>query len=97
MSPSQQPLQFKMQAYVNYTWCRQNTARRDQLQKTGLVTLKPCYCCGATPSHPKKECLARDAECYNCGKKGHFQGSCRLKKEEKEVGKQKTKKKKKRN
>ena len=46
-------------------------------------TSKPCYCCEATPSHPKKECLIRNAECYKCRKEGHFKGSCRLKKEKK--------------
>ena len=47
---------------------------------------KSCYCCGATPSHAKKECPTRDAECYKYGKKGYFKCSCRAKQEEKGVG-----------
>ena len=50
---------------------------------------KSCYCCEATPSHPKKECPKRDAQCYKCGKKGHFKGSCMSKKKEKEVDRKK--------
>ena len=56
-------------------------------------TCKFCYCCGATSSHPKKECPTRNAKCYKCGKKGHIKGSCRSKKEEKEVGRTKDMKK----
>ena len=47
---------------------------------------KSFYFCGATPSHPKKKCLTRDAEGSKCWKKGHFKGSYMSKKEEKEVG-----------
>ena len=36
-------------------------------------------------SHPKKNYLIRDAECFKCGKKGHFKGSSRSKKEGKEM------------
>ena len=50
-------------------------------------TCKSSYYCEATLSHQKKEFPARDAECYNCGKKGHFKDSCSSKNEEKEVGK----------
>ena len=32
-------------------------------------TCMSCYCCGATPSHPEKECPARDAVYYKCSKK----------------------------
>ena len=59
--------------------------RGSAMEDRSQGTCKSCYCCGATPSHLKKECPARDAEGYECGKKGHFKGSCRLKKEEKEV------------
>ena len=51
-------------------------------------TCKSCYWCGAIPSH-LKDCLTRDAECYKCRKKGHFNGNCRSKKEEKEMGRTK--------
>ena len=34
---------------------------------------------------PKKDCPARDTECYKSWKKGHFKGSCRSKREEKEI------------
>ena len=30
---------------------------------------KSCHCCGATPSHPKKYCPAKDTECYKYEKK----------------------------
>ena len=38
-----------------------------------------CYCCGAKPAHPKSECPAKDAMCYRCGKRGHFQKCCKSK------------------
>ena len=49
---------------------------------------KSCYCCEATPSHLKKY-PTRDAEQYKCGKKGHSKGNCRLKKEQRKVGRTK--------
>ena len=36
-----------------------------------------CYCCGATPAHPK--CPAKDVVCQNCGNKGHYQKCCKSK------------------
>ena len=50
---------------------------------------KSCYCCGTKPSYLKKKCPTRDAECYKYKKKGHSKGACKLKKEEKEVGRPK--------
>ena len=52
-------------------------------------TCKSCYCCGATPSEPKKECPTRDAQCNKCGKKEHFKGSCRSQKEREGSGQNK--------
>ena len=31
----------------------------------GQSKYKSFYCCEATPSYPKKNCPAKDAECYN--------------------------------
>ena len=50
---------------------------------------KSCYYWRAMPSHPKKDCSTRDTKFYQCRKKGHFKGSCRSKKEEKELGRTK--------
>ena len=33
---------------------------------------KSCYCCGRKMSHPKRECLTRNAECFKCWKRGQF-------------------------
>ena len=60
---------------------KKGSAAEDRSQST----CKPCYYCGPTPSHPKKECPTRDAKSYKCGMKGHFKGSYRSKKEEKEM------------
>ena len=38
-----------------------------------------CYCCGATPSHPKSKCPAKDAVCRGCNKTGHYEKVCRSK------------------
>ena len=37
---------------------------------------KPCYRCGRS-SHDQKDCKFRDAECHNCGKRGHIAPVCR--------------------
>ena len=39
-----------------------------------------CYCCGASPSHPKSKCPAKDAVCRGCNKTGHYEKVCRSKK-----------------
>ena len=39
-----------------------------------------CYCCGATPPHPKSKCPAKDAVCRACSKTGHYERVCRSKK-----------------
>ena len=38
-----------------------------------------CYCCGATPGHPRSKCPARDAVCRSCTKVGHYEKVCRSK------------------
>ena len=53
----------------------------------GQSKYKSCYCCGATPSHPKEECPAKDAEWFKCWKKGHFKNSCRREKRTWEIWK----------
>ena len=60
----------------------------DQPQKTEVKAhASHATAVEAKPSHQKKECPTRNGKCYKCGKKGHFKGSCRSKKEEKEMGK----------
>ena len=36
---------------------------------------KLCYCCGRS-NHTPADCRFRDAECHNCGKKGHIAPAC---------------------
>ena len=36
---------------------------------------RPCYRCGQN-SHDQKDCKFRDAECHNCGKRGHIAPVC---------------------
>ena len=36
-----------------------------------------CSRCGKSPMHPKQQCLAREAICHHCSKKGHFKSMCR--------------------
>ena len=60
---------------------KKGSAEEDRSQST----CKSCYCCGATLSHLKKDCPTRDEEFYKCGKKGHFKGTQRSKKEEKKI------------
>ena len=31
-----------------------------------------CTRCGRSPSHNKSECPAKDEQCHQCGKRGHF-------------------------
>lgn len=38
-----------------------------------------CSWCGKTPNHAKDQCPAKEAECRNCGKKGHYSRVCRSK------------------
>lgn len=38
---------------------------------------KHCGRCGKSPAHSKNNCVARDAECRKCRKKGHFAALCR--------------------
>lgn len=39
-------------------------------------------CKNCNRSHDGRSCLARNAECYSCKKKGHFISACRFKKSE---------------
>lgn len=36
-----------------------------------------CRRCGKTPSHAKFSCPAKNADCHNCGKRGHYGKMCR--------------------
>ena len=44
-----------------------------------LGTSKKCTRCGKA-KHPRDKCPARDAECFNCHKKGHYSSLCLSKK-----------------
>ena len=64
---------------------KQETAAENESQSMH----KSCYCCRAMPSHPKKDCPARDAECCKCRKNGNFnvaEGQRRKKKDRKNQG-----------
>ena len=75
---------------MKYTCCRQNTARGDQLWKTEVrVHASPATVVEQHLHIQRRSSLPETQECYKCGKKGHFQGSCSSKKEEKEVGRAK--------
>lgn len=48
--------------------------------KSGQSTPKKyCYFCGGN-YHNREKCPAKEAECYNCNKKGHFARVCRSRK-----------------
>ena len=38
---------------------------------------KSCNKCGKSPSHPASQCPAKDVECHNCRKRGHYGRVCR--------------------
>ena len=48
-------------------------------QKHGQPKKKPCYNCGAEPSHPRSECTAKKCKCYKCSKEGQYICVCRSK------------------
>ena len=59
-----------------HTMQAKHSKRGPAMEDRNQGTCKSYNCCGATPSYQKKECPARDAECYKCGKKEHFKCSC---------------------
>ena len=46
-------------------------------KKSKCKVQKPCYKCGAQPSHPPHRCPAKDVTCSACKKKGHFAKVCK--------------------
>lgn len=54
-----------------------STIETDQIQTTLAVTTKAqkCYFCGKS-RHPRTSCPAKDMNCKNCGKLGHFPPLC---------------------
>ena len=44
-----------------------------------------CHWCGKKADHNKKGCPAKDVQCHNCGKTGHFAVVCRSNKQVHEV------------
>ena len=48
-------------------------------QKQGQPKKKPCYSCGAEPSHPRSEYPANKVICYKCGNEEHYSSVCRSK------------------
>ena len=49
--------------------------------KTPPRNKEKCGCgrCGAKKSHQRQDCPARDSECFNCKRRGHFSKVCRTK------------------
>ena len=48
-------------------------------RKRGQHSKPPSTCtrCGRSPLHNKSECPAKDEQCHQCGKRGHFKRMCR--------------------
>ena len=44
-----------------------------------------CGWCGRTADHPKRNCPAKDARCYQCSRIGHFGEACRMPRQVNEV------------
>lgn len=42
-----------------------------------VANIKACHKCGKTSPHNWRECPAKDAECRNCHKRGHYAAVCR--------------------
>lgn len=53
---------------------KQFKPRKPQLTKQENKT---CFKCGKTQMHPAAQCPAKNAECHNCGKRGHYGRVCR--------------------
>ncbi len=47
--------------------------------------MSKCSRCGKIPFHGWKECPAKDAECRNCHRRGHFAVVCRSRQQVQEV------------
>ena len=46
---------------------------------------RTCTRCGKSPPHGKPQCLAREATCHACHKKGHYRHCCKTKESIKQV------------
>ena len=51
---------------------RQTYSRKVEQTTTTARDGPCCLRCGKSPGHSKKDCPAKDAECYKCHKKGHY-------------------------
>ena len=56
-----------------------------------VTSVKACYRCERT-SHNQKDCRFKDAECHNCGKRGHIATVCRSPKKKRQPGRHPSKK-----
>lgn len=68
------------------TWSYPNTKKTVQSRWEH----KACPKCGKSPCHPAWQCPAKNAECNNCGKQGHYGKVCsfttKIKKVEENLG-----------
>ena len=57
---------------------RQGTPQHKRKSSATPSTSKNiCRRYGKAPNHPRQQCLAREATCHNCFKKGHFKSVCK--------------------
>ena len=62
-------------------------AEEEEVDLTAIAVQQPnsmwvCYFCGGKERHPRTDCPAREAECRQCHKVGHFSRVCRNTKRE---------------
>ena len=76
------PEQHKNSKQKSHKSSQQNQGSKSQAQTSKTSDdkqQKQCTRCGKKPSHPRKDCPAREAECRKCKKVGHYQSQCRTK------------------
>ena len=58
---------------------RANKGKTPKPKEQEGANRQSCFCCGATPAHPKSECTAKEVACYRCDRKGHYPKCCKSK------------------